>query len=327
LTVWFKGGHKLAISEALIEYSAQRQYANASSSWRQYQNHLSMGMDDVDARINYLRTIEADEELSVYRDSPSGKGMSVVYAAVNIVNGMTYVGKHDHGKAGRSVASTRWRVHFVDSGCRRFHNALKCYGAQSFLWFVIDRAMESVVEEYEAFWIEHLKTLSPSGYNLVVHSKKNQFSPETRKRISDAAKRRFQDPGIRAETSDRQLRIQNAPQHREKMSKAKLAQGAQKRAIELAACMTREQREKVERKHARSIKECAYHKHRKDNGIARVRAGSAEHHSLRRVAIEAKRVAALEQCSTTHERDALKQKHAALDRRAASRKRVGYRPS
>ena len=29
----------MAMSEAEIEYSAQRQYANASSSWRQYQNH------------------------------------------------------------------------------------------------------------------------------------------------------------------------------------------------------------------------------------------------------------------------------------------------
>ena len=284
-------------------------------------------MGSVDARIDYLRTIEADEELSVYRDAPPGEGMSVVYAAINIHNGMMYVGKHDHGRNGRSVASTRWKVHFVDPGCRRFYNALKHYGAERFLWFVIDRTPTSDIGEYEAFWIESLKTLSPSGYNLVVHSKKNMFSEETRKRISDAAKLRFQEPGMREAVSIRQVRIQNTPEHREKMRQVKLEQGAQKRALELSACTTNEQREAVEKKHTRSVKEATYHKYRKDSGIARVRTGSAEHHALRRVAIEAKRVDALAQCITDGERNALKKKHAALDHRAATRKRVGYRPS
>jgi len=289
---------------------------------------MSTGEVSEHPNVAHVRSLQSDY-LAQFVHSPPGEGLGVVYAAVNRVNGMMYVGKHEHGMSGLSVAASRWKAHFKDPGCRRFHNALIYYGAENFAWFVIDKDQESDIEELEAHWISEagLNTLSPAGYNLVVHSRKNACSLETRELISNAAKRRFADPEVRSEVSKRATKIQNTTEHRKKMSEVKLKQHQVRWDAELASCNTAEEHVEVTKRQERSMKAAAWHKHCKDNGIARVRRGSAEHHALRRVAIETKRAAALQQCTTDKERTLLQKKHAALDHRAATRKRVGYRPS
>ena len=260
-----------------------------------------------------------------YKDEPPGEGRGVVYAVVNKIDGMTYVGKHIHGKTGKSVSSTRWKIHQSKHGfgCRRFYNALQKHGPEGFEWFIIEHVPEELVAEYESFHISEygLDTLNPRGYNLVDQSTSGLCSEETCKRISEAAKARFTDPKERKKHSDRATRVQNTDEHRANMSSIKM-QGrealVQKRLLE---CEDEKQKAKVVKYFNKLDAMNKYHAEAKTAGIKRVPRGSPEHMARIRAKNIEKRNKQLAEADPM-ERTVLESHFARLDERSATRKKT-----
>jgi group I intron endonuclease len=259
-----------------------------------------------------------------YRDEPPGEGRGIVYVAVNIIDGMMYVGKHIHGLTGKSVASTRWKIHQSKhgKGCRRLYNAIQCHGAENFRWFVIEHLPEDLVTEYESYHISEfgLNTLSPMGYNLLDHDSSGMCSDETRALISEKATERFTDER-RKEYSVAATERQNDPSFRAKMSNIKMKGREERFQSLLAGCTSATEEAQVRRQFSRLDQMQARHKKDKDTGVERVRRGSEQHVAKIRAARIEKRQKQLDEADP-EERIRLEVKFSRLDARNANRKKT-----
>lgn len=122
------------------------------------------------ARIEEL----APEELQCYVHAPPGKGKAILYVAVNLLDGKMYVGKHAHGKGGRSMWASRGKAHCQPRAEKRsyFANAMRLHGSCSFGWLIVWHGDECEVDKTEKHWIspEGLHTIADNGgwgYNLM----------------------------------------------------------------------------------------------------------------------------------------------------------------
>lgn len=122
----------------------------------------------------------------------------LIYKATNIENGKCYIGQTT------KTLEHRKREH-LDSAKNpifRFHRAIKMYGADKFIWEVIDTANTvDELNEKEGYWIEHYDSynngyndtkgdLNPMNYEKVKQRHDETMrSPEVRKKISDTMKR------------------------------------------------------------------------------------------------------------------------------------------
>lgn len=108
----------------------------------------------------------------------------IVYKIQNIINNKIYIGQ--------TISTLKHRLgqHYSKSShCYALHKAIKKYGKENFTIDVIDTA--STLEELnnkEIYWIEKLNTISPNGYNLVSGGKNKICSDETKKKMSIAQK-------------------------------------------------------------------------------------------------------------------------------------------
>jgi hypothetical protein len=105
-----------------------------------------------------------------------------VYAITNKTNGKVYVGQTVNS------AGLRWQSHITTSGAgvSAIKHAIRKHGVDAFDFCVIDLAeTREQLNHKEQFWVEHLNTLSPNGYNLVSGGNaRGEVSEETRNRIS-----------------------------------------------------------------------------------------------------------------------------------------------
>ena len=107
----------------------------------------------------------------------------LIYCATNTVNGKKYVGQTVKS------AARRWQFHLKsakDGSACALHCAIRKYGAEVFGLETIDLA-ETLDElnKKEALYIELLKTLAPSGYNLTTGGEVRTFSAETLAKMSE----------------------------------------------------------------------------------------------------------------------------------------------
>tara|TARA_Y100000589_G_scaffold117322_1_gene111169 strand:- start:143 stop:1015 length:873 start_codon:yes stop_codon:yes gene_type:complete len=135
-----------------------------------------------------------------------------------------YVGKHIHGKTGRSAKADRWKKHPTDTKCVRLHREIAKYGHESFRYAILEHVHESIVNERERFFIssEGLDTLAPRGLNLLSHDPSNPMSDEARARVSASAKVAQNRPEVKAAKSKRARALHDGPDGpgvREKMRK------------------------------------------------------------------------------------------------------------
>ena len=114
-----------------------------------------------------------------------------VYTITNKINGNRYVGV-TAGNAG-----TRWNHHALSvkgdkKACPLVARAIAKHGIESFEFAVIDIAeSREQLSHKERFWIAHLGTLAPNGYNLTTGGDANfMVTDEVRKKLRDAAKKR-----------------------------------------------------------------------------------------------------------------------------------------
>jgi len=137
--------------------------------------------------------------IQVYADTPPGPGKAVVYVGQCKVTKKLYIGKHNHGRTGRSVRQDRWKPHVrnKDSPCIALKRAIQCHGSASFVWFVVEHVDEHVVAKRESLWIRSLNTIAPNGYNLLSNDDRTAPSEETLERMSAGAKRACAVPGRR----------------------------------------------------------------------------------------------------------------------------------
>lgn len=125
-------------------------------------------------------------------DNPTAQTSRVysIYCLTNTVNGKQYVGQTV------LPPRERWTLHVSAAGsaklqvmgkyCRYLCAAIQKYGRDAFSMRILE-TVETREEANirEAFWIKEMKTLAPSGYNLVAGGNVKEMSEETRIKMSE----------------------------------------------------------------------------------------------------------------------------------------------
>lgn len=101
-----------------------------------------------------------------------------IYKITCLTTGKCYVGqtqkyKYKNGKPYNYGIVGRWCDH-VSSSKRSdtpLHNAIREYGNTEFKIEVIETTTKSLADEREAYWIDELKTVVPTGFNVMSHSR------------------------------------------------------------------------------------------------------------------------------------------------------------
>lgn len=109
----------------------------------------------------------------------------LIYCVTNTVNGKKYV-----GQTTRSVEE-RWKEHKYNYGIYKypFYKALKKYNPESFEVEVLCECYSKEdLDDKEVFYIDHLNSLVPNGYNCTTGGNNGTRSEETCKRISESLK-------------------------------------------------------------------------------------------------------------------------------------------
>lgn len=115
-------------------------------------------------RVQELRDLEKRNGCAQYRSLPPGKGLGVIYIGIAIENGKMYVGRHAHGRGGRSVQSARICEHVGGRGnCLIISRAC---AKRHVLWFIIYHLPEEDLDEAEQYLIQKFNTMVPNGYNI-----------------------------------------------------------------------------------------------------------------------------------------------------------------
>lgn len=91
-----------------------------------------------------------------------------IYKITNLINGKIYIGQ--------SVdIDKRIKDHFWKARCKKdvsynsaLHSAIRKYGEQNFKYEVLEECTVDVIDERERYYIQKFKSLSPSGYNILV---------------------------------------------------------------------------------------------------------------------------------------------------------------
>ena len=122
----------------------------------------------------------------------------VIYLIRNVKNGKCYVGQSTDYKG-------RMYMHFSGySHCPYLHNAIMKYGKDAFTIHILEVCPELDLGNREIFWIATLDTYG-SGYNLTKGGEGIRGynpTPETRRKLSEAAKGRIASPETRQKLSE-----------------------------------------------------------------------------------------------------------------------------
>ena len=85
---------------------------------------------------------------------------NLIYYAFCSKSAKGYVGKTNNFKRRKSQ-------HLQAKPRSAFHNAIKKYGIDAFVWDILESCLsEDIVDERERYWIIEKKTLYPDGYNI-----------------------------------------------------------------------------------------------------------------------------------------------------------------
>lgn len=85
----------------------------------------------------------------------------IIYIAVNRVNGKAYVGQ--------TISTPKQRMwrHYFNAPFGLFGRALRKHGTNNFDCAVLERcSSKEALDIRETYWISHLSTIAPNGYNL-----------------------------------------------------------------------------------------------------------------------------------------------------------------
>jgi group I intron endonuclease len=116
-----------------------------------------------------------------------------IYKATNKFTGKSYIGFTQELKNRISAHKKHYQVRKS-----KFYDAIKSYGWDNFEWEVIYQSLERkhCLDVMEKFFIEEFDTFN-NGYNMTTGGEgmnRNTITEESRKKISDAALRKWNDP-------------------------------------------------------------------------------------------------------------------------------------
>lgn len=106
------------------------------------------------------------------------------------------------------------------SGCRYIHNAINTYGWENaeIEILLVDLTLEEA-NRLETHYINILGTLAPGGYNLKRGGDSNEFSDDSKKKMSETRRRKCEDPVFREALSESAKKVWEKPGHKETKSK------------------------------------------------------------------------------------------------------------
>jgi group I intron endonuclease len=115
------------------------------------------------------------------------KNESGIYSFQNKLNGKVYVGQS------KNILTRKKQHERGDTNnSRRFHNAMNKYGADGFVFTVLEYCDVELLDKRENYWIQKLNSLYPIGYNLTSGGGAFQkHHDETKKKFSENQKNRY----------------------------------------------------------------------------------------------------------------------------------------
>jgi group I intron endonuclease len=145
----------------------------------------------------------------------------IIYRILNTVNGKSYVGQTVRNLTRRIKAHIR-----SGSDDRRHQSyiakAISKHGWASFTVEVLEETDEAGLDMAERFWIKTYRSIAPVGYNLDTGGQsKKVSSPQTRARMSAAAKGHVVSETTRAKISATKIVALLLPDVRAKLSLAR----------------------------------------------------------------------------------------------------------
>jgi group I intron endonuclease len=151
----------------------------------------------------------------------------IVYKATNLINGKIYIGQTSLSLEARK------RTHFRDAKSNKFnmlfHNAIREYGTNCFVWEIIDQCLTSEsFDDLEKHYIKLFHCKYPDGYNLTDGGKGGcglKISSETRKKKSDSMRgeRNHNFGKHLSEETKQKIRIANIGKHHSEETKKKMS--------------------------------------------------------------------------------------------------------
>lgn len=151
--------------------------------------------NEKDQRVEHAKTF-CTPSLQEYLHKAPGQGLGVIYLMINTVTKLMYVGQHRHGVSGRSVQK-RFTAHFNSKTHSHLYNSIRAHGRSAFECFIIDHCSEADLNEKEIFFIAHLQTKYPLGYN----NEKGGGGAAKSERGLDALRKANRDPEKRSKSS------------------------------------------------------------------------------------------------------------------------------
>jgi group I intron endonuclease len=123
-----------------------------------------------------------------------------IYLITNTVNGKYYVGQT------KATLKSRWTAHTSGKriGCRYLKSAINKYGKSAFvIEELVTADSRSELNQLETLWILASRSYDRNtGYNLTFGGDAGEPTERTRLKMSESAKKRFEDPEERRKTSE-----------------------------------------------------------------------------------------------------------------------------
>ena len=114
--------------------------------------------------------------------------MGYIYTITNKTDNKTYVGQTVQD------VELRWKDHLKrGSNCRYLKSAINKYGVDNFVFKLVCITFDDQLDDMEIKYIEKYNCLVPNGYNLRRGGNSGRHHAETKQKISDTLKIRYQN--------------------------------------------------------------------------------------------------------------------------------------
>jgi len=137
--------------------------------------------------------------------------MGYIYKITNLINKKSYI-----GETMQNDVFKRWSTHKnlskLNKGCPALKEAFKKYGIYNFKFEVLIICFDEDMLIYEKEYIKKYNTVAPNGYNISEGGCERGFTglhhtEDTRKKISEAVKKRYANPEERQKASEKIKKI------------------------------------------------------------------------------------------------------------------------
>lgn len=114
--------------------------------------------------------------------------MGYIYTITNKTDNKIYVGQTIQD------VEIRWKNHLkTNSNCRYLKSAINKYGVDNFVFKLVCITFDNKLDDMEIQYIEKYNCLAPNGYNLRRGGNSGRHHAETKQKISETLKNRYEN--------------------------------------------------------------------------------------------------------------------------------------